>query len=208
MIDSNKLRAMYAASDSPNLGSAAFGVSMEYLCESFYSIDAKDTKKGQKVCAWGPEPMFDDSSFIGFQRKGDNLTCSYNFTNPETNNSTNMTAVATCGYNQGEEFYCPQTRSNSIFNEVFQPGKNYFSTDLNCGLETSFQYCEEVVSELLWANKFMAYLWRTTGDRFAQIADNAECVKNTVTAAYWHINDFAAIPAFAAVTAVAAFFSF
>lgn len=166
-------------------GHTPFQYNEQFLCESFFALSITGSNEGNYVCAWGDEP-----NFSSHEVKDGNTTCSYTRTNPYLNNTkTNVTQLATCGYNENEYLYCPKTREESfIRKETYSTFWNTWS-NLTCNLETSLQYCGDIEGsgKTLIARPFMAFIWRTTGTNYALIADNPSCVADSLTENYWHI---------------------
>ncbi len=166
-------------------GHTPFAYNEMFLCKSFFALPVTGSPLGNYVCAWGDKPLFDSNEV-----KDGNTTCYFNRTNPYDNTTTTVSQLATCGYNKNSNLYCPKTREESYIRSEGYAAYFNENKNMTCNLETSFQYCGDVENNAArgpLGRLFMAFIWRTTGTNFAQVADNPYCITDSVTQFYWHI---------------------
>jgi hypothetical protein len=159
------------------------GASM-YLCHSFYA--AKGTN-GSNFCV-NPPALIGEN----FNRSDPNdIMCNYTAYQPGTGDRIDgRLEPAHCGFNMINSHYCPRYKGEFSFADQAQEYRSMWSeNNFTCHVNSNHIYCKDVIdkgfrrSMAAWiVDEFETIL----PESYSLIANNAQCIRETATAAYWH----------------------
>jgi hypothetical protein len=124
-------------------------------------------------------------------------TCNYTTYEDPTNATLAVSATDSsfCGFNKDSAAYCSKRKGDSGFQAALAVVKTLNTSGIKCHPLSSLLACGEVAKVFdsatvaVWVKAITAV--EENGGRWANYANNDNCVKQAITASYWAEDDFA-----------------
>jgi hypothetical protein len=99
---------------------------------------------------------------------------------------------AKCGFNEGDLAFCDERRGDKTFTKYLKAAKKYLRNDLKCHTNSDEAYfldidCKAFIESFgnEFAEEQIKAITSIEIGGNAKIANNAKCVKQTITSPYW-----------------------
>jgi hypothetical protein len=168
----------------------------EYLCHSFYAAQGTN---GSYFCVNPPALISDD-----FERSDpNNIMCNYTTYQAGTGERVDgVLETANCGFNMENSHWCPVYKGEFSFADQSSEYREMWNNTFACHVESNGLNCVDIGDR---GYRTLIAEWIVdefeTGDpeNYAFVADNAECIKDTINAAYWYVKNIHSAPIFTGV---------
>jgi hypothetical protein len=158
----------------------------QYLCHSYF---ADQGKNGSNFCVYAPTLIKEE-----FERPDpEDLDCVYTAYEPDTGERIeDKTFSAYCGWNDNNSRWCPRFKGETSFAQDIKDYHRMWEQEFNCHVNSHGLYCKDLRErsfERIMRNWLIDEFETAFPQSFAQVAQNPQCIRDSVNAAYWHLRN-------------------